>query len=153
MGWTKAENRLKEGGLFSPCDLMPSNGFSLELPIGKVSKVKDHHGDSIYSVDELGSFEGSFAIASGRKDVKALMKSDADVVYDESKGKLYLNANGSKKGWGKRRSVACSPSSKASLNSPLTTLKGSRLMRTMPSPVAAPRTVTSESRSTLWVRS
>ena len=82
---------------------MPSNGFSLELPIGRVSKVKDHHGDSIYSVDELGSFEGSFAIASNKKDVKALMKSDADVVYDESKGKLYLNTNGSRKGWGKKK--------------------------------------------------
>ena len=67
--------------------------------------MKDHHGGSIYSVDELGSFEGSFAIASRKRDVKALMKSDSDVIYDESKGKLYLNANGSKKGWG-RRSVA-----------------------------------------------
>ena len=52
---------------------MPSNGFSLELPIGKVSKVKDHHGDAIYSVDELGSFEGSFAIASNKKELKALI--------------------------------------------------------------------------------
>ena len=59
---------------------MPSNGFSLELPIGKVSKVKDHHGDSIYSVDELGSFEGSFAIAHNKKELKQLRKSDADVV-------------------------------------------------------------------------
>ena len=28
------------------------------------------------------------------------MKSDADVVYDEKKGKLYLNDNGDLKGWG-----------------------------------------------------
>ena len=82
---------------------MPSNGFSLELPIGKVSKVKDHHGDAIYSVDELGSFEGSFAIASSKKELKQLMKSDAEVVYDESKGKLYLNDNGSAKGWGVKK--------------------------------------------------
>ena len=82
---------------------MPSNGFSLELPIGKVSKVKDHHGDAIYSVDELGAFEGSFAIASNKKDLKALMKSDADVVYDESKGRLYLNDNGTAKGWGAKK--------------------------------------------------
>ncbi|QNI98444.1 hypothetical protein [Synechococcus sp. RS9902] len=82
---------------------MPSNGFSLELPIGKVSKVKDHHGDSIYSVDELGSFEGSFAIAHSKKELKQLMKSDADVVYDERKGKLYLNSNGEKKGWGNKK--------------------------------------------------
>ena len=82
---------------------MPSNGFSLELPIGKVSKVKDHHGDAIYSVDELGAFDGSFAIASTKKELKALMKSDADVVYDESKGKLYLNDNGTAKGWGAKK--------------------------------------------------
>ena len=78
---------------------MPSNGFSLELPIGKVSKVKNHHGDAIYSVDELGAFDGSFAIASSKKELKALMKSDADVVYDESKGKLHLNGHGTAKGW------------------------------------------------------
>ena len=82
---------------------MPSNGFSLELPIGKVSKVKEHHGDAIYSVDELGAFDGSFAIASSKKELKALMKSDADVVYDESKGKLYLNDNGTAKGWGAKK--------------------------------------------------
>ena len=82
---------------------MPSNGFSLELPIGKVSKVKNHHGDAIYSVDELGSFEGSFAIASSKKELKALMKSAADVVYDEKKGKLYLNDNGTAQGWGAKK--------------------------------------------------
>ena len=82
---------------------MPSNGFSLELPIGKVSKVKDHHGDAIYSIDELDAFDGSFAIASTKKELKALMKSDADVVYDESKGKLYLNDNGTAKGWGAKK--------------------------------------------------
>ena len=82
---------------------MPSNGFSLELPIGKVSKVKDHHADAIYSVDELGGFDGSFAIASSKKELKQLMTSDADVVYDEKKGKLYLNENGPAKGWGAKK--------------------------------------------------
>ena len=82
---------------------MPSNGFSLELPIGKVSKVKNHHGDAIYSVDELGAFDGSFAIASSKKELKQLIKSDADVVYDESKGKLYFNENGAAKGWGAKK--------------------------------------------------
>ena len=82
---------------------MPSNGFSLELPIGKVSKVKNHHGDAIYSVDELGAFDGSFAIASSKKELKQLIKSDADVVYDESKGKLYFNENGPAKGWGAKK--------------------------------------------------
>ena len=31
------------------------------------------------------------------------MKSDVDVVYDEKKGKLYLNENGEAKGWGAKK--------------------------------------------------
>ena len=31
------------------------------------------------------------------------MKSDADVVYDERKGKLFLNDNGTAKGWGAKK--------------------------------------------------
>ena len=31
------------------------------------------------------------------------MKSDADVVYDERKGKLFINDNGTKKGWGEKK--------------------------------------------------
>ena len=31
------------------------------------------------------------------------MKSDADVVYDEKKGKLFLNDNGTAKGWGAKK--------------------------------------------------
>jgi hypothetical protein len=46
---------------------------------------------------------GSFAIASSKKELKQLMTSDADVVYDEKKGKLYLNDNGTAKGWGAKK--------------------------------------------------
>ena len=46
---------------------------------------------------------GSFAIASNKKELKQLMKSDADVVYYEKKGKLYLNENGEEKGWGAKK--------------------------------------------------
>ena len=67
----------------------------------KVSKVKAVDPDASYSVE--GTEGGSFAIASSKKELKALMKSDADVVYDESKGKLYLNENGTAKGWGKKK--------------------------------------------------
>ena len=67
----------------------------------KVSKVKAVDPDASYSVE--GTEGGSFAIASSKKDLKALMKSDADVVYDEKKGKLYLNANGEEKGWGAKK--------------------------------------------------
>ncbi len=67
----------------------------------KVSKVKAVDPDASYSVE--GTEGGSFAIASSKKELKQLMKSDAAVVYDEKKGKLYLNANGEEKGWGKKK--------------------------------------------------
>ena len=82
---------------------MPSNGFSLELPIGKITKVRHHKEDSIYCINELGSFVGTFAIASNKKRLNSLKTSDADLVYDKSKGKLYLNDNGAKKGWGTKK--------------------------------------------------
>ena len=69
-----------------------------EFTAKKVSKVKAFDPDASYSVE--GADGGSFAIASSKKELKALMKSDADVVYDEKKGKLYLNENGTAKGWG-----------------------------------------------------
>ena len=67
----------------------------------KVSKVKGVDPDSSFSIDGLDN--GSFAIASSKKELKALMKSDAAVVYDEKKGKLYLNENGTAKGWGAKK--------------------------------------------------
>ena len=66
-----------------------------------VSKVKGVDADASFSID--GMDNGSFAIASSKKELKALMKSDADVVYDAKKGKLYLNANGEEKGWGAKK--------------------------------------------------
>ena len=67
----------------------------------KVSKVKGVDADSSFSID--GMDNGSFAVASSKKELKALMRSDADVVYDEKKGKLYLNENGTAKGWGAKK--------------------------------------------------
>ena len=61
----------------------------LEFSAKKPSKVKSLDPDALIQID--GTDGGSFAIASTKKELKALMKSDADVVYDESKGKLYLN--------------------------------------------------------------
>ena len=63
----------------------------LEFSAKKPSKVKSLDPDALIQID--GTDGGSFAIASTKKELKALMKSDADVVYDESKGKLYLNDN------------------------------------------------------------
>ena len=73
----------------------------LEFSAKKPSKVKSLDPDAQIHID--GTDGGSFAIASTKKELKALMKSDADVVYDESKGKLYLNDNGTAKGWGAKK--------------------------------------------------
>ena len=73
----------------------------LEFSAKKPSKLKAVDAVASYSVEGVDG--GSFAIASSKKELKQLMKSDADVVYDETKGKLYLNDNGTAKGWGKRK--------------------------------------------------
>ena len=72
-----------------------------EFNAKKVSKVKAVDPDANYSVE--GTDGGSFAIASTKKELKQLMKSDAEVVYDESKGKLFFNENGTAKGWGAKK--------------------------------------------------
>ncbi|MDA7433861.1 hypothetical protein N8458_01625 [Synechococcus sp. AH-601-P18] len=72
-----------------------------EFTAKKVSKVKGVDTDGSFSID--GMDNGSFAIASSKKELKQLMTSDAAVVYDEKKGKLYLNENGTAKGWGAKK--------------------------------------------------
>ena len=72
-----------------------------EFNAQKVSKVKAVDPDASFSVE--GTDGGTFAIASSKKELKQLMKSDADVVYDQSKGKLFLNENGTAKGWGAKK--------------------------------------------------
>ena len=59
--------------------------------------------DKIYSIEGVGG--GTFAIASNQGELKQLKKSDADLVFWRMKrrGKLYLNQNGSKGGWGKNK--------------------------------------------------
>ena len=78
-----------------------SSNQELSLTAKKVSKVKAFDADSSFSIE--GMDNGSFAIASNKKELKQLMTSDADVVYDEKKGKLYLNDNGTAKGWGAKK--------------------------------------------------
>ena len=65
----------------------------------QVSTIKGFNPDDTFSLEGIDA--GTFAIASSKKELKQLKKSDADVVYDERKGKLYINGNGTKKGWGK----------------------------------------------------
>ena len=69
--------------------------------VTKVSKSAAADPDASFSVE--GTDGGTFAIASSKKELKQLMKSDADVVYDKRKGKLFLNDNGTAKGWGEKK--------------------------------------------------
>ena len=77
--------------------------FQFKLPKRLPSWLQDihTHGDEIEAhLDaDLGD-DRTFAVASTKKELKQLKKSDADIVYDERKGKLYLNGNGAEKGWG-----------------------------------------------------
>ena len=74
------------------------NHQEMSLTPQQVSKVKGFKTGSSWPIEGINN--GSFAVASSKKDLKELMTSDVDVVYEETKGKLYLNANGEKKGWG-----------------------------------------------------
>jgi len=47
----------------------------------------------------IGSMD--FEIAANRKQLRAMAKSDADIIYQESSGQLFFNANGEEKGFGK----------------------------------------------------
>ena len=66
----------------------------------KVTKFDAINPDDTFSVDGIEA--RTFAIASSKKELKQLMKSDAGLVYDQSKGKLFHNENGTAKGWGKK---------------------------------------------------
>ena len=78
-----------------------SSNQELSLTAKKVSKVKAFDADSSFSIEGMDT--GTFAIATSKQELKQLMTSDADVVYDEKKGKLYLNENGVEKGWGAKK--------------------------------------------------
>ena len=75
-----------------------------EFNAKKVAKVKSVDPDDSYSIKGIGG--GSFAIASSKKELKQLMTSDAAVVYDEKKGKLYLNATVRRRAGARKRWVA-----------------------------------------------
>ena len=68
--------------------------------------VEDQGGSVELQLDaDLGE-DATFAVASTKKELKQLKKSDADIVYDERKGMLYLNGNGAEKGLGPKPLVA-----------------------------------------------
>ena len=77
----------------------------VELNAKKVTQVApgviDGVDGAVFSVE--GTDGGTFAIASKRKELKQLMRSDADVIYDTKNSKLFLNESGTKQGWGKRK--------------------------------------------------
>ena len=66
----------------------------------KVTKFDAINPDDTFSVDGIEA--RTFAIASSKKELKQLMKSDAGLVYDQKRGKLFHNENGTAKGWGKK---------------------------------------------------
>ena len=82
--------------------------FEFKLPKTMPSWLEDvhTHGEVIHihfaDAYDDGVSDNTFAVASSKKELKQLKKSDADIVYYERKGKLYLNGNGHEKGWGEK---------------------------------------------------
>ena len=76
-------------------------GKALTFTAKKPRKVRQHQSNASYSVE--GMTKGHFAVASSKKHLKQLMNSEADMVYDQKKGNLYLNSNGEMNGWGKKK--------------------------------------------------
>ena len=76
-------------------------GKAVTFTAKKPRRVRQHQSDASYSIE--GMTEGHFAVASSKKHLKQLMNSDADLVYDQKKGILYLNNNGEMNGWGKKK--------------------------------------------------
>ena len=76
--------------------------FQFKLPKRLPSWLQDirSQGDEIEILldADLGE-DATFSVAATKKDLKQLKKTDADIVYDERKGKLFLNGNGAEKGW------------------------------------------------------
>ena len=74
-----------------------------EFNAKKVTKVDagviDGVDGAVFSVE--GADGGSFAIASSKKELKQLMKSDVDVVYDAKKGKATPQCQRHRYGLGK----------------------------------------------------
>ena len=79
--------------------------FQFKLPKRLPSWLQDirSQGDEIEILldADLGE-DATFSVAATKKDLKQLKKTDADIVYDERKGKLFLNGNGEEKGWGSK---------------------------------------------------
>ena len=79
--------------------------FEFKLPKRLPSWLQDirSQGDEIEILldADLGE-DATFSVAATKKDLKQLKKTDADIVYDERKGKLFLNGNGAEKGWGSK---------------------------------------------------
>ena len=79
--------------------------FQFKLPKRLPSWLQDirSQGDEIEILldADLGE-DATFSVAATKKDLKQLKKSDADIVYDERKGKLFFNGNGAEKGWGSK---------------------------------------------------
>ena len=72
---------------------------SLIANLGKKTELTDALIDDV--LDDLEA-DPSLAIAESKKELKSLAKDDYDLIYFEPKGDLYVDGNGSNKGFGKQ---------------------------------------------------
>ena len=77
-----------------------SNSFYAgEISVKRSQSISMSKGGK-FRIKEMNG--GNFAIAKNRKELKKLSRSNVDVVYEQTTGKLYLNDNLKEKGWAKK---------------------------------------------------
>ena len=67
-----------------------------------ITDFNTRHGDQLVVSDRAlpGLEDPSFAVASSKKDLKSLAREVVDLIYHESKGRLFYNENGDGRGMG-----------------------------------------------------
>ena len=77
--------------------------FQFKLPKNQLKgfkKIRYRNDKVTLKINADFGEQRTFAIATSKKDLNHLKKTEADIIYCERKGKLYFNANGIEKGWG-----------------------------------------------------
>ena len=94
-----------------PCDSEAEGGLYIERPekfrrklIDRITRYRPECGERLeLNPDEWGVEPGSqikFKAVRGRKQLRRAAKQDVDFIYNETRGGLFFNSNGSDRGWG-----------------------------------------------------
>ena len=99
--WSSYSNNTSSDGLDSVGDAIYAPTKFNKKSADKITNFKPSTDTLEIDTDSFG-IDGSatFADAKNKRKLKKLAKQDFDFIYDEKKGGLYFNENGSNKGFG-----------------------------------------------------